>query len=147
MNRIHRSLFTAALALALTGGLAVSAVAQQGPPLDGPHHHQPNPEQQVKHLARRLNLTPDQQARLEPVFASRDQQIEAIRSNGQLTQQAAREQMHAIQKSTQEQLATILTPEQLQEMKQMRRGPHGPGGPHGQWQPGQGQPPAPPNGL
>lgn len=155
---MNRSLLTAALVLALGTG---AALAQQAPPppQDGPqgppmHHRQPNPQREAERLARRLNLTPDQTAKLEPVLANRQQQMEAIRNNGQLTQEDARMQMRALQKSTHEQLATILTPDQLQQMKELRRGPHGPGGPGGprgqfQNQPQGGQPqgPPPPSGL
>ena len=54
------------------------------------------------------------------------------------------QQMRAIQQSTREQLSTVLTPDQLQQLKTLRHehGPHGPG----QWQ-GHGQPPAPPSGF
>jgi Spy/CpxP family protein refolding chaperone len=139
---MKRSFLSATLVLIFAGGMAF-AQAPQGPPPDGPRHFQrrpPSPEQEVKHLTRQLNLTPDQAARLEPIFANRDEQMKAIHTNGQLTQEAAREQMRSLQKTTQEQIAGILTPEQLQEMKADRR--HGPRGPHGpgQWQ-GQ-QPPA-----
>ncbi len=152
---MKRSLLTAALVLTFGAGAALAQQAPpppqdtpQGPPM---HHHQPNPQREAEHLARRLNLTPDQTAKLEPILANRQQQIEAIHNNGQLTQQDARLQMRALQKSTHDQLAAILTPEQLQQMKEMRRGPHGPGGPHGQFQgqPQGGQPqgPPPPSGF
>jgi protein CpxP len=140
---MNRNLLAATLVLALSGGIAL---AQQTapPPSDqaGPqgfHHHKPNPEREAKHLSKMLNLTPDQTAKLEPILANRDQQMEAIHSNGQLTQQAAREQMKALHQTTEQQLAGVLSPEQLQQMKQMHHGPHGP---RGQWQGGgpQGQP-------
>ncbi len=140
MNHLHRNLFHSALVLVLGTGLAVAqqtapapsdTQTQQAPP---PHmRHTPNPEREVKRLAKVLNLTPDQTAKLEPVLANRDQQMEAIRSNGQLTQHDARQQMKALHQSTEQQLAAILTPDQLNQMKQMRRGPHGQ---HGQWQGG-----------
>jgi hypothetical protein len=48
--------------------------------------------------------------------------------------------MKALHQTTEQQLAGVLSPEQLQQMKQMH---HGPRGGHGQWQGGgapQGQP-------
>jgi hypothetical protein len=58
--------------------------------------------------------------------------------------------MKALHQSTEQQLATILTPDQLQQMKQMHHGPHGQGGQwqggqHGQWQGN--APSAPPSSL
>jgi periplasmic protein CpxP/Spy len=143
---MNRNVLSAALILALSGGVALAQQQTAPPSPDGqqlPHHfhHKPNPQREADRIARQLNLTPDQTAKLEPIFASRDQQMEAIHSNGQLTQQDAHLQMRALEKSTHDQLATVLSPEQLQQLRQMHRGPHG--GPHGQWQggpPPQGQP-------
>ncbi len=129
---MKRLILPAALVLALAG---TAAFAPQPDPNQPPppmrHHHKPSPEQQVRHLTKALNLTPDQAAKLEPILANRDQQMQAIHSNGQLTQQDARQQMKALHQSTEQQLAGVLTPDQLQQMKAMHHGPHGrgPGGP------------------
>jgi Spy/CpxP family protein refolding chaperone len=145
---MNRSVLSAALLVTLSGGLALAQQQTAPPPPDGqappPHsfHHKPNPQREANRIAKQLNLTPDQAAKLEPIFANRDQQMQAIHSNGQLTQEAARQQMRDLMKSTQDQLATVLTPDQLQQLKQMRRGPHG--GPRGQWQ---GTPSAQPQGI
>jgi DNA replication protein DnaD len=147
MNLINRNLLASALLLSLGAG---AALAQQTAPTDAPapppHRgfHKPSPEREIKHLTKTLQLTPDQAAKLEPVLANRDQQLQAIRSNGQLTQQAAREQMKALHQTTEQQFASILTPTQLEEMKHMRRGPHGP---RGGWQGNQSQGQPQPSGL
>lgn len=152
MTHLHRSILTAAVAIALSTGAALAQQPAPGPDGNpGPggqwHHRQPNPQREVKHLTKVLNLTPDQAAKLEPVLANRDQQMQAIRGNGQLTQQDARQQMRALHQSTEQQLATILTPDQLQQMKQMHHGPHGQGGGRGQWQGSQPQGQTPPSAL
>jgi Spy/CpxP family protein refolding chaperone len=148
---MNRTLLAATLVLALSGGVAIAQ--QPAPAPDGQqpsphqfHHRQPSPQREAEHLSKRLNLSPDQTAKLEPIFANRDQQMETIRSNGQLTQQDAHMQMRALMKTTNDQLSSVLTPDQMQQMRQMRRGPHGM---HGQWQGGQQQapPPPPPSGL
>lgn len=146
---MNRTLLAATLVLALSG---TATIAQQPAPApDGQqppprHFHRQNPQREAERLSQRLNLTPDQTTRLTTIFANRDQQMEAIRSNGQLTQQDAHMQMRALMKSTQDQLATVLSPDQMQQMRQMHHGPHGP---HGQWQGGGQQvpPPPPPSGL
>lgn len=144
---MNRTLLAATLLLALSGGAALAQQpapdGQQPPP---PMRHQPNPNRETKRLTRELNLTPDQAAKLEPILASRDQQMEAIRSNGQLTQQDAHMQMRALEKSTHDQLAAVLTPEQMEQMKQMRHHPRGPQGPPPDGQQ-QAPPSAQPNGL
>jgi protein CpxP len=137
---MKRIVLSSALVLALSGSIMLAQqTAPAPPPADGQqaphefHHHKPNPQREANRISKQLNLTPDQTAKLEPIFANRDQQMEAIHNNGQLTQEAAREQFRALMKSTHDQLAAVLTPDQLQQMKQMRhRGPHGPHGQHGQ---------------
>lgn len=140
---MKRTTLAATLALALTGVMAF-AQSPDAPPPDGPPHAwrggPPSPEREAQRIAHELKLTPDQTAKLEPIFATRDQQLKAIRDNGQLTQDAAREQTRAVEKTTQEQLATVLTPAQLEQLRHMRRGPGGPRGPHE----GPGGPPPPP---
>ena len=128
-------LVPAALALAIAGGVAVAqstTTPPPGPPPDGQrqfHHHPPSPERQAEHVSKALGLSPDQTAKLTPIFASRDEQMKALLQNQQLAPQDKHQQMHAIQKSTTEQLATVLTPEQMQQLKSMH---HGRGdGPHG----------------
>jgi len=133
---MNRLLVPAALVIALAGGVAVA----QNPTTPAPdgqkhfHHRAPNPQHQAERLSKVLNLTPDQTAKLTPIFADRDQKMAALFGSGQAPSPDKREQMHAIQKSTNEQLATVLTPEQLQQMKSMHhgrgdgpRGHHGPG--------------------
>lgn len=138
---MKRLFVPAALALALTGSVAV-AQNPTTPPPDGQHHfnhqrghHAPNPQRQAEHIGKELNLSPDTTAKLTPIFASRDEKMKALwqsRQDGQ--QQDMRQQMHAIQKSTNEQLATVLTPDQLQQLKSMHHehGDHMHRGAHGQ---------------
>jgi len=134
-NSMKRLLVPTVFALALAGGVAV-AQSTTTPPPDGQkpfHHHAPSPERQAEHLSKALNLTPDQTSKLTPIFADRDQKMQALWQNQQLAPQDKHQQMHAIQKSTNEQLATVLTPEQLQQMKAMHHGRgDGPRGHHGQ---------------
>jgi Spy/CpxP family protein refolding chaperone len=133
---MKRLLIPAALVLVLAGSVAVAqSPASTTTPPDAQknfhNHHAPSPERQAAHLSKELNLTPDQTAKLTPIFADRDQKIAALRGNGQAPSPDMRQQMHAIQKSTNEQLATVLTPDQLQQMKSMRHG-RGEHGRHGQ---------------
>jgi protein CpxP len=155
---MKRLILPAALAFALSGALAVAQQPQQAaaPPPDaqqpaGPghfRHHPPSPEREVAHLTKQLNLTPDQASKLEPILADRDQKVAALMSNSQLAPDDLHKQRHEIEKSTQEQLATVLTPDQLQQMKADRHhGRHGhPGGPEGPGGPDQAPPPLPPPG-
>lgn len=156
-------ILSAALTVALTGSAAFAQQTLPAPsqdaqtngqtnaqtaaePANGHMRHHADPQHQAEFLSKKLNLTPDQTAKLEPILADRDQKFQALRQNTSLTPEQRHDQMKAIHQSTRQQLATVLTPDQLQQLKQMRhnhRGPHGPKGPAAD----QAQPPVPPSGL
>jgi hypothetical protein len=150
---MKRIVLTTALTLALTGAAAFAQQAQPTLPDsqngNAPHHyrdHAPNPQHQAEFISKKLNLSADQTAKLTPIFADRDQKFQALMQDQSLTPQQRHEQMRAIHESTEQQLATVLSPDQLQQLKSMRhnhRHLNGPNGPNGDNQ----APPAAPSGL
>jgi Spy/CpxP family protein refolding chaperone len=84
-----------------------------------PHfRHAPGP-QQVKgrwlmQLTRKLNLTSEQQAKIEPILTDADSQIQSMR-------QDQAERLSQIIVKTNRQIATILTPEQQTELQKMEK--------------------------
>jgi len=86
------------------------------------HHHAHNPQRETARLTRKLNLSADQSAKLEPILANRDQKIAALTSDTTISPTILQKQMHAIRQETRQQLATVLTPDQLQQMKALRHG-------------------------
>jgi Spy/CpxP family protein refolding chaperone len=155
---MKRILLSTALGLAFIGTAALTgsaAFAQQAPPTlpeNAPNaaapahhrHHAPDPQHQAEFLSKKLNLSADQTAKLTPIFAGRDQKFQSLMQDQSLTPQQRHEQMKAIHQSTEQQLATVLTPDQLQQLKTMhhghrRSGPNGPNGDNNQAPP----PPAP----
>jgi periplasmic protein CpxP/Spy len=151
---MKRLLLSTALTLALAGAAFAQqpATPQDAPPANAPMHHRhfhhANPQRQAAMLSKRLNLSADQTAKLEPIFAGRDQQFHALMQNQSLTPDQRHEQMRAIHQSTEQQLASVLTPDQLQQMKAMRHNHRRFNGPNQPSQPDQQpQPPTPPSGL
>ena len=147
MNRLF---VTTSLALALGCGAAFAQTVdpQQSPsaqtPGDAPMHpghHRPNPHRQAEMLSRKLNLTPDQTSRIEPLLASRDQQMEALHGNSQLAPEERHNQMRAINQQTEQGMAAILSPDQLAQLAQLRQMHHH--RMHGGGQPGEAPSPAP----
>ena|ERR1700712_3042569 len=130
---MKRTLIPAALVLVVSGGLALAQQTQPVSPQQDPapmrqhEHHARDPHKAAMMLSRKLNLTPDQTAKLEPILVDRDQKISALQSNSELARKDRHQQMHAIQKNTEQQLAGVLTPDQIQQMKSMRHGRHGRG--------------------
>ncbi len=119
--------FLIATPLALTLSFGTAAMAQQTtdapPATQGEHHHHaPNPQKQAAFLTKKLNLTADQSAKIEPILADRDQKVEALHTNQALSEQDRHEQMRAINQQTEQQMSTILTPDQMTQLKAMRRG-------------------------
>lgn len=150
---MKRLLLSTALTLALTGSVAFAqqpAAPQDAPPANAPmhqhHFHHANPQRQADRLSKRLNLSADQTAKLAPIFADRQQKFHALMQDQSLTPDQRHEQMRAIHQSTEQQLASVLTPDQLQQMKAMRHNHRrfGPDGPNPQAQPDQQAPPPPP---
>ncbi len=139
------------LTLALAGGLAgavalIGASASYSQEPQGPppghgqgqfRHHGPNAEFETKMLTRRLSLTPDQAAKVEPILAAQDEQFKALRP-AQGTQpdfKAMHEQRKTIMDQTRQQLTGVLTADQMAQFDKMHEH-RGPGGPRGNWQGG-----------
>ena len=119
---MKHSLIASSLALSLSFGVAF---AQQTPepaqqPAPAAHQrHAPNPEHQAAELTKKLNLTPDQSSKVEPILAAEDQQVQTLRQNTQLTKKDRRHQMKALHEQTEQQLTGILTPDQMTQFKAM----------------------------
>jgi len=125
---MNRLLLSISLALALSGTLVVAQQQQDAAPAPAvkTHHHTRNPQRETARLTKKLNLSADQSAKLEPILAGRDQKIDALKSDTTITPMIAQKQMHAIRQQTMQQLATVLTPEQMQQLRSMRHA-HGRG--------------------
>jgi Spy/CpxP family protein refolding chaperone len=72
-------------------------------------------------VAAKLGLTPDQQSKLKDLFVSNRQQREAVLTNASLTNEQKQAQLIQLRQANKAQLATILTPDQLEKFQQMRK--------------------------
>jgi protein CpxP len=134
---MNRLLLSTSLALALSGSLAVAQQQDAAPaPAAKHHHHTQNPQREAAKISKKLNLSADQTAKLEPILADRDNKIAALKKDTTTSPQIIKRQMKAIHQQTREQLATILTSEQLQQLHNMHHG-------HGRGQQQQSTPPTP----
>jgi Spy/CpxP family protein refolding chaperone len=127
---MKRILLSTSLALALSSSLAI---AQQPDTTPAPtakvhHHHTRNPQREAARLSKKLNLSADQTAKLEPILVDRDNKIAALTSDTSISPVAMKQQIRAIRQQTRQQLATVLTPDQLQQLKahHHRRGQESP---------------------
>ena len=126
MNRTFASVALAlTLVLPLAGSVAVAQAvtdpAAQNQAQPAPGQHMRDPHKMAMKLSRKLNLTPDQTAKVEPILAERQQKIQAVKANTSLTPDQMHQQMHEIGKSIHAELAGVLTPDQMQQMKNMHK--------------------------
>lgn len=101
-----------------------ATTTQQQPAGQHGRRHNFDAHKAAMHLGKRLNLTDDQTAKLEPILAAQQQKVASLRSDTSLSRDQRRQQFQAIRQDTKSQLATVLTPDQLQQLQSMRHG-HG----------------------
>jgi protein CpxP len=92
------------------------------------HHRGGNP---LEMLAKKLDLTADQQAKLKPIFEDRHEKMKALRDDTSLTPDDKKAKAKALMESSNDQIKAILTPDQLTkytalqaEMKEHREKQH-----------------------
>ena len=76
----------------------------------------------------KLNLTEDQKSQVQPIMQKARDEMKAIHEDSTLTQEQKGQQIQTIKQSSDEQLKSILTPEQYQKLQEMRA--HHKGGHH-----------------
>ena len=84
-----------------------------------------NVENRMERLSKQLNLTAEQQEKIRPILKHEVERIRQVRSNTSLTQGEARRRIARVRRTSNQQIAQFLTPEQkkqLQEMREERRG-------------------------
>jgi Spy/CpxP family protein refolding chaperone len=132
-------LFTLALGGALTLGVSGAALAQEpaapppdqaqgGPGPGGMHHMDPN--KQLEHMTKELDLTADQQSQIKPVLMERQQKLQALFQNQSLSQDDRRVQARSVVEDSNSKIQAVLNDQQKQKFaamqQRMRRGPGGP---------------------
>ncbi|MGZ4786873.1 MAG: hypothetical protein ACXVZX_00025 [Terriglobales bacterium] len=87
-------------------------------------HHGGKHGDRMARMAKKLNLTQEQQDKLKPVFEKQHEQAKAIKNDSSLTQDQKKEKFQALRQDTMAQVNGILTPEQQQQWQQMRAKHH-----------------------
>jgi Spy/CpxP family protein refolding chaperone len=81
---------------------------------DRPHRWQHKRGNPMEHLTKALDLTPDQQAKIQPIIDQAKPQIKAAR-------QESRQKVQAIRENTMAQIRPILTPAQQQKFDALKK--------------------------
>ena len=121
-----RSFFpSVALGTVLMVGLSGSALLaqdQSAPPTSAqPPVHVPNPQHQAKKMAKQLGLTPDQESKIEPILADRDQQMQSVRSDTTLAAKDRKAKVHGIRQDSDSKIEAILNDTQKQQYEQIKQ--------------------------
>ena len=133
------------MTLALGGFLAIGATSpvfaqsNAGQPQEPPAQGQwggghgrgmMDPDRQLEHLTKQLNLTADQQSQIKPILVDRQQKMQALWQNQSLSREDRRSQMMAIRQDSDTKITAVLTDEQKQQyqaMQERMREHRGPG--------------------
>jgi Spy/CpxP family protein refolding chaperone len=102
----------------LSAGQAYPAQPQGG--AMSAHPDPSSPDAHLQMLSEKLNLTPDQQAKLKPLLEDQARQMKAVRDDTSLSEEQRKNKMKAIHESFHDQMSTVLTPEQQAKLKEMK---------------------------
>jgi periplasmic protein CpxP/Spy len=76
--------------------------------------------QRMQKLTQELNLTPNQQTKIKPIFQKAHAQAKTIRQDATLNKDQKMAKMKELHQNTMAQLNEILTPEQQTQLKQLQ---------------------------
>jgi periplasmic protein CpxP/Spy len=125
---MRNKLCTLALAglLSLAGGAAIAqdnaTTAQQQGQAAG--HRGMNPDAQLQHLTKALDLTADQQAQLKPILENAHQQMMQVHEDQSLSQQDRHAKMQSIHADTKSKIEGVLNDTQKQKFEAMQERSH-----------------------
>lgn len=134
---MKKTLMTMALGgmLALCMSPALRAQDNTPPPQDngqqqqqGPRGHgRMDPDTELAHMTKQLDLTADQQSQIRPILVDRQQKMQALWQNQSLSQEDRRSQMMHIREDSNAKIEALLTDQQKQQFEamQQRHGRHG----------------------
>jgi protein CpxP len=122
---MRKTLCTLALTglLSLAGSAALAqdnAAPQQAPGQWGHGGGRMNPEAQLQHLTKQLDLTADQQAQIKPILESRDQQAKQLWQDQSLAPQDRHTKMKAIQDDSKAKIEAVLNATQKEKYEAMQ---------------------------
>lgn len=105
-----------AACVALLATVAISQAQDPASKDDGQNrrHHKRDRGNPVEHLTKTLDLTAEQQAKIQPIFDQAKPQIKAVRED-------AMQKIQAIRENTSAQIRPILTPAQQQKFDTLKK--------------------------
>ena len=87
----------------------------------GRHMHRMDPAKRLEWMGKKLNLTDDQKAKLQPILQDEFQQMKTVRDDASLNREQKRDKMMQIRQTFHPQVTAVLTPDQQQKLEQMKK--------------------------
>lgn len=127
---MKKNIYAFALSALLGAAGAIGAPQQASAPAqqnqsaktEGAHanaHRQHDPQKQVEHLAKRLQLTSEQQTQLLPILSQRAERAKTIRNDASLSATDRRAKMRELRQESDVQIRNVLTDSQKQQYDAM----------------------------
>jgi protein CpxP len=94
---------------------------QQASSQDGEHmHHGMDPAKRTAELTKKLNLTSDQQGKVQSILQSEKSQMESLHQDNSMSQQDRRSKMMDIHKTSSDQIRGVLDSNQQKKWDEMQ---------------------------
>jgi periplasmic protein CpxP/Spy len=100
---------------------AAPAAPPSSPQQSAPSPASPNSAQSQANEDNPLSLTDDQKAKLRPIIADENQQMEALRNDNSMSQAQKIDKANQIRAQASPKIKAVLTPEQLQKLAQLQQ--------------------------
>ena len=81
---------------------------------------QMSPDQRLQRMTQQLNLTDDQQQKIKPVLEQEQQQMQALHQDTSMSQQDRMSKMQQIRQDTNDQIKSVLNPDQQKKFEEMQ---------------------------
>jgi periplasmic protein CpxP/Spy len=83
--------------------------------------HAPNPQRQAKRMGKKLGLSSDQVAKIEPILADRAQQVQSVRADTTLAPQDRTAKLRGIHQDSDSKIEALLSDSQKQAYEQLKQ--------------------------
>jgi protein CpxP len=123
---MRKTLCNAALAGLLAFGMtafAQDSTPQQpaDAPMHGAAHRGMDPDQQLAHMTKALNLTSDQQTQIKPILENQHQQMMQVHQDQSLSRQDKMTKMKSLNDDTHSKIEAVLNDQQKQKFEAMQQ--------------------------
>lgn len=128
---MRNQLFTLALSglLAMGAGSVLYAQDSSAAPAqeqqqqgqeNGGHGRHMDPDRQLQHMTKQLDLTADQQTQIRPILVDRQQKMQALWQNQSLSREDRHTQMASIREDSKAKIEAVLNDQQKQKFEAMQ---------------------------